>query len=260
MWRIWAGPYERWLSTTAGDRQDHGIIDCLTTFGRVPKQGSSTTPLQLRDGLASQGVEKCASLSLRGVYYDSLEGNTETLRASNDFPFIIPAATLDPRRFYGKLDQGLDLGAFKIMRVFPDVQGWPTDYAPFERILECAQMSGLLVMAPVQDRGNATRLSRAAAKYGLPLIITSVNYSTLSEVLALFHDHEKLHISTDMLNTPDGIELITDEFGPERLIFGSNYPATYFRGPLLAVQRAEIGPGAKRKILWENAARLMGIK
>jgi predicted TIM-barrel fold metal-dependent hydrolase len=115
-------------------------------------------------------------------------------------------------------------------------------------------------MAPAQGQGNATRLARAASNYELPIIITSVNYSTLSEVLALLPEHEEMHICIDMLNTPDGIELITDEFGPERLLFGSNYPTTYLPGPLLAVQKAEINSAAKRGILRGNAARLLGIK
>jgi hypothetical protein len=205
-------------------------------------------------------VEKCAALSLRGVYYDSLEGNIETLAASRNDTFIIPVATLDPRRFFGKLDPELDLAQYKIMRVFPGVQGWPVDYAPFEKVLECASTFGLPLMAPTQGRGNATKLLRATSGYGCPTIITSVNYSTMSEILALLQEHESMYVCIDMLNTPDGIELIADEFGPERLVFGSNYPDTYFHGPLLAVQRAEIGSGAKRMILRENAARLMGIE
>jgi predicted TIM-barrel fold metal-dependent hydrolase len=206
------------------------------------------------------GVERCVSISLRGVFYDFLSGNEETLTASEGVPFILPAATLDPRKFYGRLDPGIDLTRFSVLRVFPDAQGWPFDFAPFYKLLETASCNGLPVMAPAMGHGCTTVLLRAASKHGLPVIVTSVNYSTLSEVLALLPEHEDLSVCIDMLNTPDGIELICDEFGPERLVFGSNYPTTYFQGPLLAVQRAQISEGAKSKILGENAKKLMGIK
>jgi hypothetical protein len=251
---------ERWLSTTAADKPENQIIDCLAQFGRRPKGGPSITPDELRKGLEQYGVQHCVALSLRGVYYDFLEGNLETLNASRDDPFILPAATLDPRRFYGKADEELGLSNFKILRVFPDVQGWPVDFAPFEKILQRAASAGLPVMAPVQVLGNATKLVRSTAKHGLTTIVTTVRYSNLSEVLALLSDHDGLHVCIDMLNTPDGIELISDEFGPERLIFGSNYPDTYFHGPLIAVQKAEISSSARAKILGENAGRLVGIE
>ncbi|MBU7004408.1 MAG: amidohydrolase family protein [Theionarchaea archaeon] len=260
MWRTWEGESERWLSTTAADRPADRIIDCLAYFGRRPKGGPSITPGELRRGLEQCGVERCAALSLRGVYYDFREGNLETLKASRDDSFIIPAATLDPRRFYGKADEELGLSNYRIMRVFPEVQGWPVDFAPFEKILQRAAAAGLPVMAPAQGLGNATKLVRSAEKLGLTTVLTTVNYSNLSEVLALLSDNDGLIVCIDMLNTPDGIELITDEFGPERLVFGSNFPDTYFHGPLIAVQRAEISSIAKGKILRENAARLLGIE
>jgi len=206
------------------------------------------------------GVENCVSISLRGVFYDSLSGNEETLGASDEIPFILPAATLDPRKFYGRLEPGVELERFSVLRVFPDAQGWPFDFAPFYRVLEAASRSGLPVMAPAMGHGSTTVLLRATSKYGIPVIVTSVNYSTLSEVLALLPDHEDMKVCIDMLNTPDGIELVCDEFGPEKLVFGSNFPTTYFQGPLLAVQKAQISGGARRKILGENAKKLVGIK
>lgn len=249
----------RWLNTTAAGKKGPAIIDCLTSFGRRPNVTARITPSELRDYLSAHGVERCISISLRGVYYDSSEGNEETLRSSGEIPFILPAATLDPRKFYGRHDEGIDLDRFSVMRVFPDAQGWPFDFAPFHRIIEATSGYGLPLMAPAMGHGKATSLLRVTSEYEIPVIITSVNYSTLSEALALLQEHEGLHVCIDMLNTPDGIELICDEFGPEKLVFGSNYPITYFQGPLLAVRKAMISIGAKRKILGENVKRMLGI-
>jgi predicted TIM-barrel fold metal-dependent hydrolase len=194
------------------------------------------------------------------VYYDYAEGNAETIDRCRDTPFIIPAATIDPRRFHGG-EEGLEnLDEFDLLRVFPDIQGWPIDYAPFYKILEKASSCHLPLMAPAMGPGKPTQLTRVAKNQGVRVILNSVGYGTLSEALVLLQEYDDLYIGVDMLNTPDGIELVTDEAGPERLVFGSNYPATYFSGPLIAVQKAEVSPSDKRKILRDNALRILGIK
>ncbi len=199
-------------------------------------------------------------MSLQGVYYDYAEGNEETLQSSRKLPFIIPAATIDPRRFYARRGEALNLESFAALRVFPDLQGWPVDYAPFHRMLEQAALQQIPLIAPAMGPGKSTEMVRAAQAFGLVVILNSVSYWTLSEALVLMAQYDGLYIGTDMLDAPDSIELVSDEVGPERLVFGSNYPLTYFSGPLLNVQRSEISEASKRLILRQNALRILGIK
>jgi len=214
----------------------------------------------LASRLSSWGVEKAVSLSLLGVYYDYAEGNEETLENSRRLPFLIPAATVDPRRYYGRQDEPLNLGQFAALRVFPDLQGWPLDYAPFHKLLEEAASQQVPVMVPAMSPGRSTEIVRVAQAVGVVVILNSVSYWTLSEVLVLLARYDGLYIGTDMLDTPDAVELVTDEVGAERLIFGSNYPFTYFSGPLLNVQRSQISKKDRCLILRENALRILGIK
>jgi len=199
-------------------------------------------------------------LSLQGVHYDYGQGNEETLQSSRSLPFIIPAATVDPRRFYARRNEALSLEGFAALRVFPDLQGWPVDYAPFHKMLEKAAVRQIPLIAPAMGPGKSTEMVRAAQAFGLVVILNSVSYWTLSEALVLMAQYDGLYIGTDMLDTPDAIELVSDEVGPERLVFGSNYPFTYFSGPLLNVQRSEISETNKRLILRENALRILGIR
>jgi len=206
------------------------------------------------------GVERVVSLSLLGVYYDWTEGNRETIEESRREPRIIPAATIDPRRYYGGRREEAKLDGFFAIRLFPDIQGWPIDYAPFRLIVKLAGETGLPLIMPAATPGAATQIARNADAYKAQTLLCSVNYSTLSEALVLMRENDNIHICTDMLNTPDGVELVVDEFGPERLIFGSGFPKTYFSGPLLSVERASIPRSAKRKILRENILRMVGLR
>jgi len=237
----------------------HHIIDAITSFGSIPSRGSFISAERLVSDLSKKGVERSLSLSLQGVYHDYSLGNDETLLAAKESPFLVPVATLDPRRFYaGKKEH--NLGEFAALRLFPTIQGWPTDFAPFRKILEKASREEMPVIIPSQGPGKATQIVRQAKDLGVTVVLSAINYSNLSEALVLLQEYDGLFLATDMLNTPDGVDLVSEESGTDRLIFGSNYPYTYFRGPLLAVERSELAPGEKRKILRENILRVLGMK
>ncbi len=112
-------------------------------------------------------------------------------------------------------------------------------------------------MIPAGGKGRPTQIAKAAEDYAIPIIFSSVNYSTLSEILVLLGKHSNLYITNDMLNTPDGVELFCDQVGPERLLFGSNFPFTYLQGPLITIKKAQIPRTSKIKILKENAERIL---
>lgn len=248
------------MSTTPAIEEDSFILDCYTSFGSRPKEGAGLSCSALASELGQRGVDAAVSLSLQGVFYDYQEGNTETLvEAKRSDGFIVPAGTIDPRRFYGS---GGDIcyRDFATLRLFPKTQGWPIDYAPFHKILQKAASFYTPIMIEAVGPGKPTLIARAIGSAEVPVILTSVNYSVLSEVLVLLSEHENLYVVNDMLNTPDGIELICDEVGPERLLFGSNYPITYFEGPKISIEKAEIPASHRRKILGGNARRIMGIK
>ncbi len=218
------------------------------------------SPEELVAALSERGCSHAASISLRGVYYDYGQGNAETLEAASRLPFIIPVATIDPRRYFGGRRQPMELGGFRMIRLFPDRQGWPLEYAPLGRIMELSTDREMTVVIPASGPGNATKISSLVKARGLRLILTSINYSTLSEALVLLDENPGLYLSTDMLNTPDGIELVCDEAGPDRIVFGSGFPTTYFEGPRLAVERAEISQKSKDAIFRGNITGLVGLK
>ncbi len=257
--RTWLRESARWRSTTQGVKFDFsGTIDCCTQFGTDPKRGTRQPAEKLVADLGRIGVERAVGLSLKGVYYDYAEGNRETLEESRRHEFVIPAATIDPRRFYGSRREPPHLEGFAVLRVFPDLQGWPIDFAPFRRVVDAASTERIPLMMSSAGQGTATQIARVTKECQMPVILTSVNYSTLSEALVLLDEQENIHLCTDMLNTPDGIEIIREEQGVDRLIYGSGYPSTYFHGPLMAVCNSDIPARDKRSILRENILRLLG--
>ena len=58
------------------------MIDINTLFGFWPKKKADISLDTLLGLMDEKGIEKAFSISARGAFYDFIEGNNETLRAS----------------------------------------------------------------------------------------------------------------------------------------------------------------------------------
>ena len=111
------------------------IFDVNTFFGldrRAPTDWSLEALQRLLD---RHEVSRALTYSLRGVAFDFVEGNNESVAAAARDERLVPVATVDPRRYvdcveevHRCLSEGL-----RVFRFFPDLQGWPLDGLHFLR-------------------------------------------------------------------------------------------------------------------------------
>jgi len=201
-------------------------------------------------------------MSLQGVYYDYAEGNEETLQSSRKLPFIIPAATIDPRRFYARRGEALNLESFAALRVFPDLQGWPVDYAPFARTVRAAAGRGLPVMVAALAPGDITAMGRALAESAGALVVTGVNIShtpLVAEAIAVGRDAPQMYFETSRVENEETMELLAGELGVGRLVFGTGLPFQYPSSALAVLRECGLSREEKTAVLGGNARRLMGL-
>jgi len=92
----------------------------------------------------------------------------------------------------------------------------------------------------------------------LSVILSGVGYWTMSEAIVLMRGQENILVETSYLDSPDAIEILVREVGSDRVLFGSNTPVTYFRGPYLSVVRSNVSERDKEAILYLNAQRVIG--
>ena len=242
------------------------IIDSNTFFGFWPKRKVDVSIEKLLEIMEKHKVDKAISLSLKGIFYDYEEGNEETLRIAKKYHRIIPAATIDLRKYFGKekivkkiLEQG-----FKALKLFPNLQGWPINYAPFYKLLEEINKFKIPLMITIITQpfgshhlGMITEISKATKALGVPVIITSFDHFYYPEVLAVMMENPNIYVETSLFNTPDSFEIFISEVGAERLIFGSDSPLNYFAAPLICLKNADISQKQKEKILIENITNLL---
>lgn len=241
---------------------DYEIIDCNTFFGAFPRREIDLSKETLVGILQKHKVKKALTVSAKGIFYDYILGNKETLEACKNDDSLVPVATIDPRKYYGKPGEIENLvnQGFGVFRLFPDLQAWPLDYAPFYKFLEELKGVKKLLIITANALGMATKIASSTKDGGYPVILTSVSYWNLSEVLALAEDNPHIYLETHLIDSPDGLEVLREEIGADRLIFGSNSPFTYFSTAFLSVKYADISEEDKAKILGGNILKLLEKK
>jgi predicted TIM-barrel fold metal-dependent hydrolase len=243
------------------------IFDAHTFFGAVPDERADySLPTLIRE-LERHGIGAALTFSLKGVRYDAEEGNAETLealraRAGKGNPSLAPVATIDPRRWLGAGEQiaGWRQAGFRAVRLFPEAQGWPLDYAPLERILAEIDIAGLPVMASAERQGTATQIARLAKRLSVPTILMQVGYWTFAEGLAAAQADDKIHIETSSFATPESLEIAAEAVGAQRLVFGSGLPRRSAASALRMVTSSRLSSGEQALVLGENLKRITGLE
>ena len=144
------------------------------------------------------------------------------------------------------------------MRLFPDIQNYPLEYAPILRVLRDMCGLGIPLILPYQGLGSLTKIAKLTKDGDYPVIVVGCSYNSLSEFIVLAGEHRHIYIETHLLDSPDAFEILVKRVGADRLIFGSGIPLTYFKASYMMVEKAEISDEDKSLILGGNISRLIG--
>ena len=190
----------------------NSILDSCTVFGFWPKRRADIalgTQLRL---MAEHGIDRAFSLSARGIFYDFVEGNRETLQACREHPELLPVGALNPARWLGCLDEGhylLDQGV-KLFRFFPQYQEWDINQAPFQKILDgVLAQSRAILMLPAA--AGITAIGQVAARVDNPIVIESFRYDRLAEAIVVMSERPNVYVETHLINSPNFVELLQSE-------------------------------------------------
>ena len=239
------------------------IIDANCVFGFWPHRKADVAISALIQTAQSHGIARSIALSTTGIFHDFRIGNDETLAAVQANPqALFPVATIDPRQHLDCAAE-IELRAgqgFRLVRFFPEYQGWPLVFAPFREVLSKLEEKKINSMVSVSGLGQATQLSDMVALNQTPLILSGVTYSNLGEVIAIMKSDPKIHLETHRLNSPDAFEVLAAEVGCDRLVFGSYSPLKYVSSALQPVLMASLTDEQKAAILSGNIRRLFAAQ
>jgi hypothetical protein len=234
------------------------LIDVNTCFGYDPRTGVTTTREGIRQAGARWGVCSAYTFSVNALLYGTRAGNEETRAGCEGDGFFRPVAVLCPIG-----DRPLEMASwarergFAFARIFPDVHGFAVDGQACRDLLSACGTEGLPVMVSALAAG-AANLRRGLEGIKATVILTDNRYGVLGEVLALAGRVADLYVEVSGVDTPDGIAVLAEAFGADRLLWGSGYPARQVGCAAMLLQHSGLAPEPMAAIGHGTAERLLG--
>lgn len=245
-----------------GLRLDIPVFDCHAHVGRMAHM--ETGPVEeYVAGMDRVGIDVTAISSLRAIHGDIRRGNDEVAEAIREFPdrFIgyCHVSACYPDLIESELERCFAIQGFRGIKVY---QVGPSYSDPrFQPAWEFARRRKAPVLAHTWG-GNLTGFDVVAEKN--PEVAFLMAHSGSGFVYEPYVKAAKrcpnLYLDlTYSREHPNMIEHFVDEVGPDRIVWGTDAPLFSQAQQVSKVLFARIPDEAKRKILFDTAARLFGL-
>jgi len=154
----------------------------------------------------------------------------------------------------------------KGIKLHPDFQGFDADSPKMDRIYSFigSKVPILMHAGDMQlDHATPRRIARVLEKFpNLKLIAAHLGGHGKWEEAEAFLIGKNLWLDTSsalaFMEPRRAVELIR-KHGVDRVLFGTDYPITYHDRELALFNRLDLSEEEKKAILYENAARLLGL-
>ena len=242
------------------------VIDINTAFGRHSEADFDLSLNTLLASLDQHQVAGACTFSLKAAHYDPHTGNEESLAAAGCHPHLLPVATLDLREYLGweaEVARCLQQGV-RLFRFFPQLQGWSVTARLFQRVLGKLHGTGVclvfsLAEISAHDSNAMEALAMSTAERGLSVILADIDYQTMAEAITVMQCYPHLYAETNGLATVGAVEIMAEEVGASRLLFGSAAPLRPLQKALNEVLETKLSAADKCAILGGNAMRLLNL-
>ena len=245
-------------------------------IGSLQKSGSVTAVLSGRreDLLASMkaaGVDYSLNLPIasRPGQVDSINDFAISINGKNG---LFSLGGIHPlyENYRQELKRLKDAGLIGV-KLHPDFQGMFVDEEPMVQVMEACRELGLLVLIhggmdvsfPDCHHCTPKRVAKILPRLqGLTLVLAHLGgYRYLDDVEALLVGKDIYLDTSFTLGQADENQVIRilESHPSDRLLFGTDSPWDGQKEAVQAVRNLPISQELKEKILWKNAARLLGI-
>ena len=243
------------------------VIDFHGHVGRWDKYGMIDKPTLMLRAMNAVGIDISCLFNI--FHPDGTTGNDLTARFVAQHPdrfigFAYVSPTM-PGSMISELSRAIDELKFSAIKLYPPFTPWPLNQQQWHPIYEFANARKLTILFHT-DGGEQSQpkfLGDIAPHYPDANFVAGHSGNTAeprAQAIAAVQAYPNVYLETcSTLRTPGVIEQLVVETGSERVLFGSDTPLMDPRPQIGKIITADIPDEAKRKILGDNARRLLGI-
>ena len=243
------------------------VIDFHAHAFRRESHGMNNDPALMLQAMDSGGIDVACVNCINSP--DGTTGNDATARFVAQHPdrFIGVAyvSPLMPERMVPELTRAFDKLGFAAIKVYSPSTPWDLNDPHFYPIYEFANERGLSLLFHTGPSEHAKPKLLADVAPLFPGAIFVAGHAGndpehRAQAIAAAQAHPNVYLETcSTFRTPGVIEQLVNEAGADRVLFGTDMPLMDPRPQLGKIITARISDEAKKRILGDNAHRLLGL-
>ena len=218
------------------------------------------------------GVHRALVHAPHAAVYDSLQGNGHLLESIAGSPRLVPQFACNPT--FDHMEEfaaGLEEHGVRSIRLLPAVHNYPFRDWVVGPWLEWAAAAAIPVWMPVnygiparREELDATQLDPEAlhdtlrAHPHVRVVLCEAQIRHVPWILPLLRSVPNIYVEISRFVITDGIALLLETVGLERVIYGSRYPDSPMAAQLYSLHQSGLSGDQLRSICAANLERLLG--
>lgn len=234
------------------------IFDVHVHVGKETKTGKKNTIPETLSYMQEHDIKHAA-------VFPFSEGNLiqNSLDLLEKHPSLHAFLRFDPKTISIQQLRTLLSKPFKGVKLHPHSENFdPRDphFSPIFSLLAKARIPVLIHTTKTNNPlTDPVRIANLCQEHPDLILILGHFASKQPELQSLLSTFPNLYVETSLSATPFSIQKIVNTIGANKILYGSDYPFSYHQIELPKIYLSKIPQEAKRKILYENAAKLFKI-
>jgi predicted TIM-barrel fold metal-dependent hydrolase len=211
------------------------------------------------------GVDRAVLMPTPSLYPRNRQV-AEALDASADGrKLFVGCALMNPRlgeEVVKELEQAVKEWGFRVAKLMPTLHAYRPVGATAHPVMRKARELGIPVtIHSGESPAHPLEIGVLAESFpDVPIIMDHMGYrSYVGEAIAAAKRASNIYLMTTAVMEPHFIRQAVQEIGADRVVYGSNGPAVRPATQLEVVRQAGLSPEEERKVLGDNAGRLLKL-
>lgn len=241
------------------------FIDASIQLGRrcIPRDGAPNTTEAVLEVMDRCHIEKAIAFHAIAKEGGMMDGNRELLKLSGENPRFLPQWCAMPSAF-GEFPSAEELFAqmkangVKTLRLLPKTCGYSLRPYALGKLMDAAAESHVPVFLNVNEELSSEETYDLCKNYpGVNFVFCSMSYRENRFIAPIMEQCPNFYLATGSFVVNDGLELICEHFGANRLVFSTGLPTASATAAVSLVNFAEISQEEKELIAHGNMERLL---